>query len=397
MKKIKILRIIARLNIGGPAIHTVLLTAYLDKSRFEQTLVTGRVSADEGDMSYYALAHNVEPYVIAELKRDLNVVSDLIAFKKIYALIGKEKPDIVHTHTAKAGALGRLAAALYGSLSGRRIILIHTFHGHILNGYFNTAANKCFAFIEKVLALATYRIITVSDSVKNELISLGIAKKEKVQVIPLGFELEAFLGIPHAQKKDTLNIGIVGRLVPIKNHRLFLEAAAKVVTLRPDHKIRFSIIGDGQLRRELEELTQRLNLDKIVRFLGWETNLEKTYSELDVVALTSLNEGTPVSVIEAMASARPVIATNVGGVADLLGPERKEHIDSLLNFKVLQRGILVEPGNAEGFAQALVFLLENTGLREALGEEGRYFAKNNFSKERLLSDIGRLYTAALAE
>jgi glycosyltransferase involved in cell wall biosynthesis len=345
MKKIKILRIIARLNIGGPAIHTILLTEGLDKNKFESLLVCGSVGDSEADMLYYAIEKGVKPYFVPELKRELNLLNDIRAFRKIYNIINTERPDIIHTHTAKAGTLGRLAAIFYNLLNrDRQLSFVHTFHGHIFDGYFGNLKTKVFILIERFLAFFTHKIITVSESIKNDLVVLGISS-HRIEVIPLGFELDRFLNIC-PRDNSAVNIGIVGRLVPVKNHRLFLEAAAEVIKSISKNKPRFKIIGDGELRNELERYAHKLNINTYVEFLGWQKEPSAIYSDLDVVCLTSVNEGTPVSLIEAMASGRAVVTTDVGGVRDLLGNEVEivSAIDT--SFKILKRGIMVGPADS---------------------------------------------------
>jgi glycosyltransferase involved in cell wall biosynthesis len=397
MKKIKILRIIARLNIGGPAMNTIILTEGLDKTKFESLLVCGSIGKDEGDMSYYAFQKNIKPIFIPELKRELNILSDLAAFKKIYNIIRTEEPDIVHTHTAKAGALGRFAGILYNCFkpfAHKRIKLIHTFHGHIFEGYFSKIQTKFFILIERFLAPFTSKIITVSESLKKELISLKISQETKIKVIPLGLELDRFLSLL-PRDDNILNIGIVGRLVPIKNHCLFLEAAAKVIADNPGIRLKFKIIGDGELRKDLEEYSYKLNIQEQVDFLGWQKDLVNIYSNLDVVALTSINEGTPVSLIEAMASGRVVVATDVGGVRDLLGGKVGTTVKPDVDFMVLERGVIVKSGDVNGFTEALVYLLDNSKLRKDMGIAGREYVRRNFGKERLIRDVEGLYEEIL--
>ncbi|OGX10310.1 MAG: hypothetical protein A2Y06_01785 [Omnitrophica WOR_2 bacterium GWA2_37_7] len=359
-----------------------MLTAGLDKSNFESLLVCGAISSTEGDMAYYASQKEVRPLYIPQLKRELNPLNDLIAFIKILWVIKKENPDILHTHTAKAGSLGRLAGIAYNffCLRQRKIKLIHTFHGHIFDGYFNKFFTTLFILAEKGLAYFTNKIITVSEEIKRELISLGIAKADKILVIPLGFELEKFLEIVPRDQKEIVNIGIVGRLVPVKNHWLFLKAAQmlrlSLANEAKPYKVKFKIVGDGELKQKLEESSLKLNIADCVEFVGWQKDLVKVYSELDIVCLTSLNEGTPVSLIEAMASAKAVIATDVGGVRDLLGQDR---------------GIAVESNNAEAFSAALFSLLSNVTARERLGKKAREFVREKFTKQRLLRGIEELY------
>ena len=397
MKKIKILRIIARLNIGGPAIHTVILTEGLRNPDFESILACGKPEKDEGDMSYYALRKGVKPVFIPELRREINLSDDITALIKIYKIIKASAPDILHTHTAKAGALGRLAAVLYNCprFFRKRVILIHTFHGHIFDGYFSKARTRLFIFIERLLALFTDKIITVSSSVRDELIGLRISRKDKIEVIPLGLELERFLRIP-VNDRAPVNIGIIGRLVPIKNHLLFLNAAARIISGNPDTPLRFKVIGDGELRGPLERHAQNTGIGRYVDFLGWQEDLPGLYSGLDMVALASINEGTPVSLIEAMASARIVVATDVGGVRDLMGRDTGKGIKDAPGVRVMERGIIAPSGDADSFAAALMFIARDDSLRSDIEEAARGFVKESFAKERLISDIKNLYTRLLS-
>ena len=396
MRKIKILRIIARLNIGGPAIHTVLLTQGLDKSKFDSLLVCGSVEENEGDMLYYALERNVKPIFVSKLRRELNFIDDIAVFFKIYKIIKQTQPDILHTHTAKSGAIGRLAGIIFNLLHPKKKIkLVHTFHGTYFAGYFNRLKTKVFLYIEHFLAIFTDRIITLSNNLKQELIFWNIAKAEKITVIPLGFELENFLEIKPADNNSVSNIGIIGRLTFIKNHYLFLDAAQKFIKYSPNRETMFYIIGDGELREALEGYADKLHINSRVCFLGWQNNLQHIYSRLDVVALTSLNEGTPVSLIEAMASGRPVVATDVGGVKDLLGKEIEGLAASKEGFKVLERGIIVKPNDVDSFARALAFILENREIRNKICASSREFVKSTFFKKRLVSDIEELYCSII--
>ncbi|MDD4939047.1 MAG: glycosyltransferase [Candidatus Omnitrophica bacterium] len=394
MQKIKVLRIIARLNVGGPAIHTILLTEGLDKSRFQSLLICGSVGEGEGDMSDYAARKNVTPILIPELKRQLSLRDDLTAFFKLFNIIRRERPDIIHTHTAKAGALGRLAGILYNflNLGKRRARLLHTFHGHIFEGYFDKIRTIFFIFIERSLAVFTDKIITVSESVKRELAGLRVCGPGKISVIPLGLELEEFFRVKEAGGSACQEIGIVGRLVPVKNHRLFLDAAARVIAGNPEARLRFKIIGDGEMRAELEKYSEELDIRDSVIFTGWQKDLAAVYSGLHIVALTSLNEGTPVSLIEAMACARPVVATDAGGVRDLLG-NGAGAVYNEAGFSILERGILVRQQDAGAFASALIIMLENAALKKKTAENAREFVKNKFLKTRLISDMEQTYSA----
>ncbi|MEA1899614.1 MAG: glycosyltransferase [Thermodesulfobacteriota bacterium] len=265
-QKIKILRIIARLNIGGPAIHTALLTQGLDPDRFQSVLVAGKVSAKEGDMSYLADTYGIKPIIISELQREISIVNDAMCFFHILRIINKEKPDIVHTHTAKAGTVGRIAAFIHNLIYGGKVRVVHTFHGHVFHGYFGRIMSTIFILIERILAKITDIVIAISESQKNELVNkYRIVRASKVRVVKLGFNLKPFLSSKdHPEESaqifnpgksdfvaDELKIGIVGRIVPIKNHKMFLESAKIFLEQNPSIKAFFLIIGDGELREEL--------------------------------------------------------------------------------------------------------------------------------------------------
>lgn len=396
--KIKVLRIIARLNIGGPAIHTILLTEGLDRSLFNSVLVTGLVSEGEGDMSYFAKERDVRPIIIPQLKREINPVNDFIAFIKIYNLIKKERPEIIHTHTSKAGSLGRSAAIIYNFFHpGHKCKIVHTFHGTVLEGYFGRLKSKAFICTERLLAFFTDRIVVVSELIKNEILKLGIGDNEKIKIVNLGLDIEELLTLKQHDKIAPLTIGIVGRLVPIKNHKMFLEA----VKLFKDHSnpflnsCKFLVIGDGQLKKELMAYSCKLGTDGLVEFCGWRCDTTKVYSLLDIVVLTSLNEGTPVSLIEAMSAQKPIIATDVGGARDLFIEESKFRLNATNRLKIYGNGILCKSKDSAGFCEAMSLLAQNPSLRKEMGQIGRAFAKDRFSKERLIKDIELLYNYLL--
>ncbi|HKS27249.1 MAG TPA: glycosyltransferase [Pyrinomonadaceae bacterium] len=412
----KVVRIIARLNVGGPARHVVWLNEGLEREGWKTLLVTGRVPPGEDDMSYFAAEHGVSPIIIPQMSREISP-KDIVTVWKLYRLFLKWRPDIVHTHTAKAGTVGRLAGLLYswltpGALLGRRrsCLFVHTYHGHIFHSYYGHLKTRLFLAIEKMLALlATDRIIAISPQQYREIHSeFHVGREKQFAVIPLGLDTSAFADWRSRRKlmRDELGlgdedvaVGIIGRLTEVKNHSLFLKAVARYRELhgKNDRRVRFLIIGDGHLRAGLEAQARELQVQTDVTFMGTRSDLERLYPALDIVALTSLNEGTPLTLIEAMANGRAVVATGVGGVVDLLGEENSSALagSAPVGYTLRERGVLVEPGNAEAFAEALACLIESETLRREMGERGASFVETSYSKERLLKDVSGLYREML--
>ena len=392
----KIIRIIARLNVGGPAKHVVWLTDGLDKARYQTLLVSGRVPPGEGDMGYFAEQSGVSPYFIPEMSREISL-NDVATVWKLYRLFRREKPDLVHTHTAKAGTVGRVAGLLYCFGRSRDCKFVHTYHGHIFHSYYGSLKTRLFLAIERMLArLITDRIVVVSEQQRDEICAnFRVGRASQFRVIPLGLDLDVFdQSLERRQRfrdelrlmDDSVLVGIVGRLTEIKNHSLFLEAVQEFKKHFDSSRVRFVIVGDGTLRKRLEEQSHSLGLKDDVIFAGERKDPENFYPALDVVALTSLNEGTPLTLIEAMANARAVIATRVGGVVDLLGAVVEGG-----PFKTCERGLSVAPGDAHSFAAGLHRLVFDPTLRAELGARGLEFVRSKYRKERLLNDIEGLY------
>ncbi len=395
----KILRIIARLNVGGPARHVVWLAEGLQRYGCETLLVAGVVPPGEDDMSYVAEASGVRPFTLPQMSREISV-KDALTIWKLFRLMRRERPDIVHTHTAKAGTVGRVAGMMYSALSARRCRFVHTYHGHVFHSYYGEFKTRVFLAIEQFLArFATDRIIVISEQQRREINEVfHVGRQNQFAVIPLGIDLSAYASWrdrrSHLRSElkltdDDVLIGIVGRLTEIKNHRLFLEAAA---ILKKTHgsRARFVIIGDGNLRRDLEAQAKSLQVESNVAFLRTRNDPENFYPALDIVALTSLNEGTPLTLIEAMANARPIVATAVGGVADLLGPTASQY-DEEPGYHICERGVSVASGDAEGLAGGLQRLVADPDLRDDLGLAGLEFVTHKYAKERLLRDMAGLY------
>ena len=399
----KVLRIIARLNVGGPARHVVWLSQGLKGAGYETLLVAGVVPPGEDDMSYIAAEAGVTPCVVPQMSREVSP-KDALTIWKLFRLMLREQPAIVHTHTAKAGTVGRVAGLIYRWLTPSALLgkpracrFVHTYHGHVFHSYYSPRKTRLFLAIEKCLArLVTDRIVVVSHQQRREINeSFRVGTPEQFAVIPLGIDMSVYAdwekrrSIARAELKADENdvlIGIVGRLTEIKNHKLFLEAAARLRKLT-NSTVRFLIIGHGNLRGVLDAQTKTLGLNDSVSFLGTRKDPENFYPALDIVALTSLNEGTPLTLIEAMANARPVVATAVGGVVDLLGQSQRESD----GYALCERGISVRTGDAEGFAHALAHLIEDEELRRELGGRGLDFVKQHYAKERLLADVSELY------
>jgi glycosyltransferase involved in cell wall biosynthesis len=409
----KVLRIIARLNVGGPARHVVWLTAGMKQDGYETLLVSGVVPPGEDDMSYLAEEAGVAPLILPHMSREISP-QDALTVWKLFRLMLREKPDLVHTHTAKAGTVGRVASFMYRWLTPATLIgrprqcrVVHTYHGHVFHSYYGAARTGLFLAIEKLLArLATDRVVVITEQQRREINEdFRVGKASQFVVIPLGIELDLYANWQKRRgefrrelnvREDEILVGVIGRLTEIKNHDLFLQVAAhfKRSSQTSSHSgVKFLIIGDGHLRAMLENQVDELGLRDDVLFLGSRNDPENFYPALDVIALTSLNEGTPLSIIEGMANARPVVATMVGGVGDLLGEKVPDA--SGQGFAIHERGLAVGSGDVEGFSRALDFLIAHESLRADLGQRGRDFVLKNYAKERLVADMSALYRGLL--
>ena len=388
---IRILRVIARLNIGGPAIQAITLSNHFSKGRFQTRLVCGQVGTHEGDMSYLASSRQVDPVVLPILGRQISVLDDLRSFFELRQIISEFKPHIVHTHTAKAGTLGRVAGITQNaqSIIGQKIRLVHTFHGHVFHSYFSPLKTSAFIKIERFLARFTDRIIVISPSQKRDICeTYKIAKPQQARVVPLGFDLSGFERLSPPVPQEVFSVGIIGRLVPVKNHRMLLETVKTLKDQGADHAFKFFVVGDGERREALTREATALGIGRNVLFTGWQKEMPEVYRKLDAVVLTSLNEGTPVSIVEAMAGARPVIATDVGGVRDLLGEVDRERGEG---YKLARHGILVPSGDSKALGKAILFARREKNLMIEIVERARKHVLQNYSKERLFRDMESLY------
>ncbi len=402
--RIRIIRIIDRLNIGGPAKHVTWLSAGLDPVQFETTLIAGMVSPHEGDMTDFARDAGVSLTICKEMGRELGWRDAVVVFK-LLRLFWQIKPDIVHTHKAKAGAVGRVAAWLYKWLTPsilwlrpRPLAVIHTFHGHIFHSYYSPAKTQFFVLIERFLAwLVTDRIVVISAQQRREIhAQFGVGRAEQFRVVPLGIACDEADQMANSGslreeagiKATETVIGVVGRLCAVKNHGLLLQSFATLChETSYQQGLRLLVIGDGELRQALETLAQQLHIADRVVFTGFRSDAVALYRELDVVALTSLNEGTPLTLIEAMNQGCAVVATEVGGVVDILG-QRQSSLDG---FTIWEHGVTAPSQDEQTFAQALRYLLERPELRREMGQRGRAFVRTKMSRERLLQDLAGLY------
>lgn len=387
----RVLRILNRLIIGGPAINATYLTKYM-APEFETMLVIGGKDDHEQDADHLSMDLGITPVVVPEMKRDISPINDGYAYKKVKELIEKFRPDIVHTHAAKSGVIGRLAAD-----ACKVPVIVHTFHGHVFHSYFSKMKSNTFVQIERYLARKSTGIVAISNMQRDELVDkYKICSREKMNVIPLGLDLQKFQTHQDAKRTEfrkrfqiadgEIAIGIIGRVVPVKNHSLFVAAAKKVVD-QTDKPVRFVVIGDGDMRPQLEDEFKEAGIDyayypeeqraATAICTSWQTDMDVVLAGLDIVALTSHNEGTPVSLIEAQAASRPVVSTNVGGVMDVV-------IDN-------QCGYITEPNDAELFAAALLRFLENENKRAYFGSQGRQFVQDKYSYQRLVKDMSDYY------
>ena len=409
----RIVRIITRLNIGGPSLHVAILSQGLDPSAFSTCLVAGEPDATEGNLRRLidptperggVRGGQVRFIELPSLRRAIRPWNDLASFAALLRIVWRERPRIIHTHMAKAGALGRLAGFLYNALGpgrepGARAVLVHTFHGHVLEGYFPLWLSRLFIIIERWLARGTDCLIAVSPAVQRDLVDKGIGRPEQWRLIPLGLDLSRLGRLPFPDWAMPARVGLVGRLVPVKNPSLFLQALGRIRVRRPELVASGVVVGDGPLRQGLEREADQLGLREVLRFAGWQQDLPSVYEALEIVCLTSWNEGTPVSLIEAMAAGRAVVATDVGGVRDLLEAPDDEAGAPIAagGYRIARRGLIVRPGDSDGLAAALEALASDVGLRRTLGEVARSHVVRAFRQERLLQDITSLYERLLSE
>lgn len=385
---IRVLRILNRFNLGGPTYNAAFLTKYLSPE-FKTLLVGGEIDKSENSSLHILDDLNVKPIIVPEMKRSINYNNDLVAYYKIKEIINRFKPDIIHTHASKAGSLGRWAAYRCNVP-----VVIHTFHGHVFHSYFGPAKTSIVKSVERSLAKISNSIVAISNKQKHELCEEHkIAPEEKITVVPLGFDLEKFQENKDSKRvqfrkeynitEDEIAIGIIGRLVPIKNHSFFIDAIEHLKK-STDLPLRFFIIGDGELRSEIEQYATSKNISftgkkgekALLTFTSWIKEIDVVNAGMDIITLCSLNEGTPVSLIEAQASGTPIVATKVGGIEDV----------------VLSGKTALLTGNSHvDFAEKILKLAADNRLRHRMEGHGWKFVESKFHYSRLVKDMENLY------
>ena len=384
----KVLRIINRFNLGGPTYNAAYLTKYM-APEFETLLVGGMHDPSEKSSEFILNELGLKPVIIPEMRREINFKNDRIAYKKIKKIIEEFKPDIVHTHASKAGALGRLAAHKMGVK-----VIIHTFHGHVFHSYFGRLKTEFYKFIERRLAKKSSKIIAISEIQKQELVDkYKICTEEQTEVIPLGFDLSRFQTDQQEKRtnfrnewninKDEIAIGIIGRLVPIKDHHFFIDVIHEI-TLKNNKEVRFFIIGDGEYKENIVNYIKEKNLSytqekgqkSLITFTSWIKNIDVANAGLDIICLCSKNEGTPVSLIEAQSSQKPIVSTKVGGIENIVIEDKS--------------GLLSDSGDLDSFVNNLNLLINDSNLRKNLSKNGKHIY-DKYHMNRLVNDMTSFY------
>ena len=373
--------------MGGPALHVAYLTAGLRERGYDTTLVAGSLARGEDSMAFVADARDVEIVRIDELGREISPLRDFVATLRLARLIRRERPDILHTHTAKAGTVGRAAAVLAGRR--RPPIVVHTFHGHVLRGYFDPIRTAGFRLLERLLARGSTALVAVSPQVRDDLVALGVAPAERFAVVRLGIELADRVDLDGDVRGDTRRVlgiaadrfvvGWIGRMTGVKRTEDVLVAFRRLLDLGVDATL--CMVGDGPDRPAVERRAHELGVMRHTLFLGYQEEVARFYAAVDAVVLPSINEGTPVTAIEALAAGRPVVATRVGGVPDVVRDG--------------EGGFLVPAGATRELAERLAELARDPDLREKMGRAGREHVLARYAVERLVDDVDLLYRSLL--
>jgi glycosyltransferase involved in cell wall biosynthesis len=391
LKKIRILRILNRFNVGGPVYNATYLTKYLNSDFYETLLIGGKPENHEQSAEYILNGLDVSFKQLKFMRRAISPLFDLISLIQIIIIIYKFKPHIIHTHAAKSGLLGRLASMLYY----KKVRLVHTYHGNVFEGYFSNFKNNILIFIERFLAKKSTKIIAISKLQSHDLIyKYKICEKEKIEIVPLGFDLNRFTEDKNLKREklrkefnvhdDTILITIIGRIVPVKNHQLFIDVI-NYCKNRSSRVIKALIVGDGSETEKIINCVENYNLSYSykdlnkecdVLFSSWRSDIDSVLAASDIVCLTSLNEGTPVSIIESMASETASISTNVGGVSDII----ENNISGIVSSK-----------KVNDYGENLLQIIEDDKLRLKLAKKGKSISLENYNYNKLVFNIESLY------
>ncbi len=379
----RIVHVIARLNVGGAALHVLQLAREQQRRGHDVLVVAGTLAEGEESMEYVADELGLHVLKLPALQRPLSLRADSGAIRRLVGILRTRRPDVLHTHTAKAGATGRIAALLAGS--GRPKTVVHTYHGHVLSGYFSHRWERVFRRIESVLAHATGTLIAVSDEVRDDLVRLGVARAERFVVVPYGFDLpewsdaddeaRARIRSELGLEDDTFLVGWAGRLTAIKRPLDLVRTLRAVVDDGVDGVL--VLVGDGELREETEALARELGVAERTRFAGFQRRIREWYAAADASLLTSANEGTPVVAIESLAAGRPVVATRAGGTGTVVRDG--------------ESGYLLEIGDVDGLARRLGELARDPALRRRLGDAGAADVRERFATARMADEIEVVY------
>jgi glycosyltransferase involved in cell wall biosynthesis len=372
---VRIVHVIARLNIGGAALSLLELAAEQQRRGHDVLVVAGRIAPGEESMEHVADELGVEHLRLASLQREISPRNDLGATRTIHALLRSRRPDVLHTHTSKAGATGRIAALTAGR--ARPTAIVHQFHGHVLEEYFDPVRERLFRLVERMLAGASGAIVAVSDEVRDDLVRMRVAPREKVHVVQYGFDLDRRVSAPARSRaelgvaEDAFVAGWAGRLTAIKRPLDLVRIAAGVEGMT------LVLAGDGELRPQVEALARELGVDERVRLLGYVDDIASVYAASDVFLLTSANEGTPVVAIEALAAGVPVVATDAGGTRTVVDDG--------------ETGVLAPVGDVEALVAGVRRLRGDERLRREQGEAGGRRMRERFSTSRMADDVERIY------
>jgi glycosyltransferase involved in cell wall biosynthesis len=382
-----IVHVIARLNVGGAALHVLQLAREQQRRGHDVVVVAGTLAAGEESMEYVAGELGVSVRALPTLQRELSLRADGAAIKELRGLIRSRRPDVLHTHTSKAGATGRIAALLSGR--GRPRAVVHTYHGHVLSGYFTPRRQRVFRIVERLLARSTDALVAVSDEVRDDLVAFGVAPASRFVVVPYGFDLpewstaddearsciRAELGVEDA----TFVVGWAGRLTAIKRPLDLVRTLRSLVDEGVDAVL--VLVGDGEEREEVETLARQIGVEDRCRLVGFQQGMREWYDAFDATLITSANEGTPVVAIESLAAERPVVATRVGGTPTVVTDG--------------ESGFLAAVGDTGALAGRLAQLASDPELRSTLGRHGAIDVRARFATGRMTDELDAVYRKAL--